>query len=78
MSGRFWVFRCPECGQWSVKEIRVDVQKVSFNCKICRGNRKIKSSRREGLNIDFKGPFNLPRDATYTCQLLNDRRRMKS
>jgi len=78
MSGDFYVFGCPNCGRCSVKEVRIDLQKTSFKCKVerCNRSRKLKHKKIMGINIDRWGPYKLPREATEKCQELNNERRL--
>lgn len=69
----YYVFQCIECGMWSGKEIRTDITKSKFKCNYCNHGKTIKSKLNYGLNLNFKGPFNLPRIATETCQALNQK-----
>jgi len=71
MSGVFYVFRCKYCGQWGVKEIRTNILKGIFKCVYCRKSVTIKSKITIGLNLDSKGPWDNPHDATKICQALN-------
>jgi hypothetical protein len=77
MINKFWVFRCTNCGQWSVKEIRTELKKKTFNCFYCRKSVTVKQEIKYGLALIYKGPFEHPKQATEMCQALNNLRREK-
>lgn len=74
VSGTFYVFRCTRCGQWGVKELRVDLQHGTYNCKYCRKTAKIKLKNQFGLAMQHKGPYSNPREASQVCRIMNDKR----
>jgi hypothetical protein len=77
MSGDFYVFRCPGCGKWAVKEIRTSILTATFKCKYqdCRKTAKIKLDKLYGLALLYKGPYKNPNDASKVCQALSDERK---
>ena len=66
MSGVFYVCQCPKCGLCAVKEVRVPLNRANYTCKLerCRSNRKLKSKNRLGIDINYWGPFGLPKEAS--------------
>ena len=73
MSGVFYVCQCPKCGLCAVKEVRVPLNRANYTCKLerCRSNRKLKSKNRLGVDINYWGPFGLPKEATLVAQERN-------
>ena len=65
----WFCFRCPNCGRWRVCEVN-DVHKYVFKCHKCRKQRKIKSTKREGLQLQHHGPYNNQRYAARVCAAL--------
>ena len=54
----WYVFRCPKCNNWGVRELRDEVfTDKSFVCKICGKSTRIKKRKNIGLNIDYKGGY---------------------
>jgi len=54
----WYVFRCPECNNWGVREIRDEVYTgKSYLCKICGKTTRIKKANKIGLNLDYKGGY---------------------
>ena len=80
MSGQFYVFRCTKCGQWGVKELRVDLLHGTYTCRYenCRKSSKIKLKNVYGLAMHHRGPYENPNAATQVCQALNDVRGKKN
>lgn len=71
MSDSFYAFKCPSCGYWGAKEVRISLDKSAFKCKMCAKNTKIRKKTGPGISMIFKGPFDTPQEATTTVQVCN-------
>jgi len=74
VSGEFYVFRCKNCGQWGVKEIRLSVLRSVFKCVYCMKSCKVKTKNEGVLSMVYRGPWCNPVAATRVCQALNNLR----
>ena len=70
----WYVFRCPDCGNWGVRELRgTNYIGKTFLCKICGKSTRIKKAKDYGLNLTYKGGYNSQPEALAVITDLKSR-----
>ena len=78
MSGQFYAFKCNSCGRWCAKETNKDLRDYIFKCTYCRKSIKFNKKNQFGLSLKYKGPFELPQEATVVVIEENGKRHIIS